>query len=808
VEHFLQDLRLALRALVRRPGLAIVAALTFALGLGANSAIFSFVNGVLLTPLPFAEPDRLVRIESVRGGEPGRVSMIDIRDFEEDTDLFVDIAAFNEGAAYNFSDGAVPEELPATLTTRNLFEVLGVPLLVGDVWPESYDRERSFGIVLNHGVWQRAFGGERNILGKKLTLDGAPNYVVFGILPEGFDFPARADLYRSICINEKSPNYLERGARNVRAIARLRDGVTYGEAQRVLDNLGREWQGAYPLENQGITFRLVPLSEAYVGEARPYLLLLLGAVGFVLLIAIVNVTNLLLTRAVGREREIALRTALGSGRMRLYSQLAMEGVVLAFVGAALGLLFAHGGVSALMAMVRTDLPSWISVELDSRVVFFTAAISIATGLLASIAPALRAGRTNLGASLKERGRGGRGGLEHRRLRSALVVAQLALALALLAGAGLLAKSFLRMQGDSLGFRPESLLTFRVALPWSTYPSDSGRIERFQTEVVRRLAELPGVEAATFNGGLPIVATEEGYRRSFTLEGQPETEQRSNPYAYHQEIHPSYFEVIGIALLEGRAFTELDLKETEPVAIVNRHFAETFWPDESALGKRVKIGDPRDDGPFRTIVGVVSDVKHESLVGDKAFDLYTNYLQTPYANAYFLVRTRVDPLSLVEPARQAVLAVDPDQSIYDILTMEGRLLASVWQRRLASVVFALFAGAALFLAAVGIYGVLSYAVTQRQREMGIRSALGASPRDILFLVLRDGLALALTGCILGVLGALLLSRGLASLLHQVSPTDPGTFVGVAALLLGVALLASYLPAFRARRVSPNISLRQE
>ncbi|HEY7820781.1 MAG TPA: ABC transporter permease, partial [Vicinamibacteria bacterium] len=687
-------------------------------------------------------------------------------------------------------------------------EVLGVPLLVGDVWPESYDRERSFGIVLNHGVWQRAFGGDRNILGKKLTLDGAPNYVVFGILPEGFDFPARADLYRSIAINEKSPNYLERGARNVRAIARLRDGVTYGEAQRVLDNLGREWQGAYPLENQGITFRLVPLSEAYVGEARPYLLLLLGAVGFVLLIAIVNVTNLLLTRAVGREREIALRTALGSGRMRLYSQLAMEGVVLAFVGGALGLLFAHGGVSALMAMVRTDLPSWISVELDSRVVIFTAAISIATGLLASIAPALRAGKTNLGASLKESGRGGTGGLEHRRLRGALVVAQFALALALLAGAGLLVKSFLRMQGDSLGFRPESLLTFRVALPWSTYPNDSGRVERFQTEVVRRLAELPGVEAATFNGGLPIVATEEGYRRSFTLEGQPETEQRSNPYAYHQEIHPSYFEVIGIPLLEGRAFTELDLKETEPVAIVNRHFAETFWPDESALGKRVKIGDPRDEGPFRTIVGVVSDVKHESLVGDKAFDLYTNYLQTPYANAYFLVRTRVDPLSLVEPARQAVLAVDADQSIYDILTMEGRLLASVWQRRLASVVFALFAGAALFLASVGIYGVLSYAVTQRQREMGIRSALGASPRDILVLVLREGLALALIGCALGVAGALLLSRSLASLLHQVSPTDPGTFLGVAALLLGVAFLASYLPAFRARRVSPIASLRQE
>jgi predicted permease len=799
---------LAVRGLVRRPGLSTVAVLTFALGIGANSAIFSFVNGVLLTPLPFPEPDRLVRLESVRGGEPGRVSMIDIRDLEEDTELFEDIAAFNEGAAYNFSDGAVPEELPATLTTRNLFEVLEVPLFAGDVWPESYDRERSFGIVLNHGVWQRAFGGDRAILGKKLALDGAPNYVVFGILPEGFDFPARADLYRSICINERSPNYLERGARKVRAVARLRDGVTYGEAQRVLDNLGREWQRAYPLANQGITFRLVPLSETYVGDARPYLLLLFGAVGFVLAIAIVNVTNLLLTRAVGRGREIALRTALGSGRMRLFSQLAMEGVVLAFLGGALGLLFAYWGVSALKALVRTDLPSWISVELDSRVVIFTAAVSIATGLLASIAPALRAGRTDPGRTLKESGRGGTGGIEHRRLRALLVVSEFALALALLAGAGLLVKSFLRMQSDDLGFRPQSMLTFRVALPWSTYPYGSGRVERFQQETLRLLREIPGVEAATFNTDLPIIASLQGERRSFTAEGQPESDQRNNPYVFHQAVHPSYFEVMGIPLLEGRLLTELDLPATEPVVVLNRHFAETFWPNESALGKRLKPGDPDDNEPFRTVVGVVGDVKHGSLAGDRALDFYTSYLQTPYQNAHFLLRTRVDPRSFVEPSRRAVLRVDPDQSIYDVYTMEERLLASVWQRRLASVVFTLFAAVALFLAAVGIYGAMSHAIGQRQREMGIRTALGASPNAILLLALRDGLALSLAGCAVGLLGALFISRALSSLLHQVSPTDPMIFSGVSALLLLVALAASCLPALRARRVNPTAALRQE
>ncbi|HEY7700184.1 MAG TPA: ABC transporter permease, partial [Vicinamibacteria bacterium] len=685
-------------------------------------------------------------------------------------------------------------------TTRNLFDVLGVPLLTGDVWPESYDRERSFGIVLNDGLWRRAFGGDRSILGKKITLDGAPNYVVFGILPPGFDFPARADLYRSICINEKSPNYLERRARNVRAIGRLRDRVSYGEAQRVLDNLSSAWQRAYFLDNQGITFGLVPLEEAYVGEARPYLLLLLGAVGFVLLIAITNVANLLLTRAVEREREVALRTALGGGRLRLVVQLAMEGMLLAFVGGLVGLLLSHWGVSLLKALVHTDLPSWVSVEVNGSVVAFTAALSLATGLLASIGLALRAGRTQLAETLKESGRGGTSGLEHRRLRGAMVVAEFALALVLLAGAGLLVKSFFHMQSDELGFRPQSMLTFRVALPWSTYPNDSGRVERFQTETLRRLREIPGVEAASFNGGLPIVASEEGYRRTFTVEGQPELEQRDNPYAFHQEIHPSYFEVLGIPLLEGRGFTELDLNDTEPVAILNRRFAETFWPNESALGKRVKLGDPKDDSPFRTVVGVVGDVKHESLVGDRAFDLYTNYLQTPYQNAYFLLRTRVDPLSLVEAARRVVLEVDPDQSIYDVFTMDGRLLASVWQRRLASVVFAVFAVLALFLAAVGIYGVMSYTVSQRQREMGIRSALGASPRDILVLVLREGLVLSLSGCAVGVAGALLLSRALAGLLHQVSPGDPTTFFGVAATLVAVALGASSIPALRARRVT--------
>jgi predicted permease len=808
VEHLVRDFHLAVRALVRRPGLSIVAVLTFALGIGANSAIFSFVDGVLLTPLPFPEPDRLVRLYSVRGGEPGRVSMIDLRDFEEETDLFVDIAAFNEGAAYNFSDGAVPEELPATLTTRNLFDVLGAPLLFGDVWPESYDRERSFGIVLNHGVWQRAFGGDRTLLGRKLTLDGAPNYVVFGVLPPGFDFPARADLYRSIAINEKSPNYLERGARNVRGIGRLRDGVSYFEAERVLDSLSREWQRAYPMDNQGITFRLVPLQEAYVGEARPYLLLLLGAVGFVLLIAIVNVTNLLLSRAIGRERELALRTALGGGRLRLFVQLAMEGMVLAFAGGGLGLLLSHFWVSALKALVRTDLPSWISVDLDLSVVAFTGAVSVLTGVLASVLPALRASRTDLGATLKEAGRGGTGGLEHRRLRGFLVVSEFALALSLLVGAGLLVKSFLRMQSDSLGFQPERMLTFRVALPWSTYPYRSGRIERFQSEVVRRLGELPGVEAATFNTDLPIIASLAPDPRSFTMERQPEAEQRENPYVFHQAVHPSYFEVMGIPLLEGRGLADLDLPETQQVVVVNRHFAETFWPNESALGKRLKPGDPDDDEPFRTVVGVVGDVKHGSLAGDRALDLYTSYLQTPYPNAHFLLRTRVDPLSLVGPARHAVLQVDPDQSIYDVFTMEERLLASVWQRRLASSVFVLFAAVALFLAAVGIYGVLSYAVGQRQREMGIRSALGASPRDILVLVLRDGLYLGLTGCAVGVVGALLLSRALASLLHEVSPSDPSTFLGVAALLVAVAVAASSLPAFRARRASPITALRHE
>jgi putative ABC transport system permease protein len=472
------------------------------------------------------------------------------------------------------------------------------------------------------------------------------------------------------------------------------------------------------------------------------------------------------------------------------------------------LFVGHWGVSSLKALIGVDLPSWVTIELDRSVLLFTIGVTLLAGLLASVAPALAAGRAHVGASLREVARGGAGGVSERRMRSVLVVAELGLALALLAGAGLLVRSFERLRSGDLGFRPERMLTFRVALPWSTYPSDGERIENFLTETLRKLRELPGVEAATFNGGLPIIASREGYRTSFTAEGQPEVEQRENPFVFLQEIHPGYFDVMGIPLVEGRAFSDLDRKETEPVAIINRHFAETFWPGEIALGKRVKLGSPGEDRPYHTIVGVVGDVKHESLAGSRALDFYTSYLQTPYANAYFLLRTGVDPLSLVEPARRVVLSVDPDQSIYDVFTMEERLLSSVWQRRLASVFFALFAGLALLLAAIGIYGVTSYAVQRRRREMGVRSALGAGPRDIVVLLLSDGMKLSLWGAAVGLAGALFLSRLLRSLLHEVSPSDPATFLAVTVLLVSVAVLSTYVPALRARRVEPVDALRQE
>jgi predicted permease len=809
VETLWQDLRYGARALIKKPGFTFVVALTLALGIGANTAIFSFVNALLLRPLPYREADRLVRIASIRGKEEGRLSMLELKDLREQTPIFESVAPYVPGAQYNYSGDGAPEELASVLVSRDLFNTLGVPLLHGGLWPESYDLERNFGVILTYDFWMRRFGGDPNVLGHKITLDAAPFYVIHGVAPQGFNFPGNVQFFRSIAINERMPNYKDRDARNVYAVARLKPGVSYEQARAELDAFSRRMAETYPNINAGLSFTLKPLRDLYAGDVRPYLWLLLAAVGFVLLIACANVINLLLARSLAREREIAIRTALGAGRSRLIRQLLTESLLLAVVGGLAGLATGWGWVKLLRSLVRAEMPAWITIDIDWRVLVFTMAVSILTGLMAGLAPALQASKPNLNELLKEGAKGSQGAAR-RQLRKALVVAEIALALVLLVGAGLMVRSFLRLQQTELGFEPDNLLTMRVALPWRKYNDAQGpeRQKQFYQQLLERLAALPGVESAAVTSNLPLSSERQEGKLTFTVEGQSAEEQQRNPYLNDLRASPNYFQTIGVRLLKGRLLNEFDREETERVGVISQRLAERAWPGQDPIGKRLKVGGVNSQGRWTTVVGVVGDVKHEEIAGEGGLDLYVSYQQFGDSNMYLLLRAKVAPMALAEAANRAVWEGDPEQSTFDIMTMEERVTDTIWQRRLSGALFIVFAALALILASVGIYGVMSYVVSQRTREIGVRMAMGARPRDVLKLVIGQGAKLIAAGLGAGLIVALIAARIINSMLYQISSTDPLTYLVVLLLLAAVALVACYIPARRAMKVDPMTALRVE
>jgi putative ABC transport system permease protein len=808
MQTFWQDLRYGARMLIKKPGFTLVVVLTLALGIGANTAIFSFVNALLLRPLPYKDADRLVRIAALRGNEEGRFSMLELKDMREQTASFELIGAYIPGAQYNYSGDGAPEEFSAILATREFFQVMGVPQLHGDVWPEEYDRERNFGVVLSYEVWQRRFGGDPNVLGRKITLDAAPFYTIYGVMPPQFNFPASTQLFRSIAISKFLPNYEQRDKRNVYAIARLKPNVTAEQARAELNTFSQRLAQTYPDLNQGLNFTLKPLRDFSVGDVRPYLWLLLAAVGFVLLIACTNVINLLLARSLAREREIAIRTALGAGRGRLIRQLLTESLLLASLGGLLGLAFAVGWVRLLKGLIRAELPTWIAIDLDWRVLVFTLAVSLFTGLIAGLAPALQVSKPDLNELLKEGAKGSQGGRQG--LRKALIVAEVALAMVLLIGAGLLVKSFLRLQQTDLGFNPGNLLTMRVALPWRKFNDQQGpeRQKQFFQQLLERLSGLPGVASAALTSNLPLAAERQEGKLTFTVEGQSADEQQRNPFVNDIRVSPNYFQAMGIPLVAGRTLTEFDAAATERVGVISQRLAERLFPGQNPLGKRLKVGDLFSQSQWTTIVGVVRNVKHEEIAGDGGLDLYASYQQVGESNMYLLLRTNVPPLNLVDGATRAVWASDPEQSVFNVTTMETRIADTVWQRRLSGTLFLVFAALALALAAIGIYGVMSYAVSQRKREIGIRMALGAQPKDVLRMIVGQGARLIALGLGIGFVVALIGSRLIHSLLYGISSADPLVYVSVLAVLTAVALLACWLPARRATRVDPLQALRQE
>lgn len=804
MQAILADLRLALRRARQEPAFSLLVIVTLGLGIGANTAVFSAVNG-LLRPGPFTDPDRLVRISSVRGDQEGPLAVPEL-DALKALPVVEDAAMYTDQGMYNASGFGTPEELAATITNHNLFRLLGVEPMLGSTFSPASDRTRRFDLVISHGLWVRKFGRDPNVVGRTMTLDGAPGYVIHGVMPPDFTFPTQSDLFRSSGIAADPKFYERRDVRGMMAVARLRDGVTIRQARDAIDALGRRLAQEFPATNGGLTFRVAPLSEMYTGTIRPYVLLLFGAVGLVLVIACANVANLFLSRALARDREVALRIALGAERRHIIRQLLVESLMLSAAGALLGLTVAFQGVRVLTAMVPVQLPHWMRVEVDGRVALFLIGVTLVTGTAAGLVPALRTWSTDLQATLKEITRGASAGVRQQRLRHGLVIVDVALALVLLVGAALMLQTVARLQRVPLGFDADRALTFRVELGWAAYGTLPKTVA-FHRRVIEAMRALPGVRAVSFDDNLPMSGKprDAGPIRLFAQ--SPDDEAR-NPFVNRHVTGPDYFTVMGIALRGGRAFSDGDRPETTPVAVVSRRAADRLWPSQDPIGRRFQFADTSRPDTWLTVVGLSDPVLHHELDGDPGLDIYLPYTQSAANGPYYVLKTSGDPLALAKVAPAIIGQTDANQSFLDVQSYDGRIARRMWQRHLSGVLFGSFSVLALLLSSVGLYGVLSQLVTQQTRDIAVRVALGATRADILRMIIGRGLTLAAIGAGIGLVLASLLARGVADVLFGISPHDPVTFAGVTLLLLVIAALACYVPARRAMAIAPLEALRTE
>jgi len=815
MDSLLQDIRYSVRRLLKSPAFTLIVILTLALGIGANTAIFSAVNAVLLRPLGYGEPDRLVTIQHLHPSLAGLrtpVSAPGFADYQRQA-RSIEAMAVETGWAANLTGEGEPARLQGARVTGRYFSTLAVPAAVGrTLLPGEDSAGREHVVVLSNGLWQRLFGKSRAVVGRSLSLNGE-SYEVVGVMPRDFrDAQNRnVELWTPLVFR---PDQLADGERThefLNLVARLRPGVPLEQAAAELrtlaERLKRQYPDQYPSDWSLVT---TPLAQRIVGNVRPALLVLLGAVGFVLLIACANVANLLLARAAARAKEIAVRTALGAGRDRLVRQLLTESVLLALTGGVVGLFLAFWGVRAIVALNPTNLPRVDEIGVDGAVMVFTLVVSLATGLLFGLAPAVHALGGDLHGMLKEGGRGAAGDRSGQGLRRTLVVAEMALALTLLTGAGLLIKSFARLQGVDPGFDPDRLLTFNLSLPPARYPSDTAQAAFFD-QVLPALAAVPGVQAA---GATSVMPFSGGWSTgSFEIEGYQPPPKQPGPWGDIRIVSPGYFETLRIPLRRGRLLTDQDRPEAPRVAVIDDEFVRRYWPHDDPIGKRLTFGPPAGAADTSSrewveVVGVVGHTKQEGLDAENRLQLYLPYSQRPMPFITLAVRTAGDPERYVNPVRRAVQSVDPDQPLSAVSSMDDLISRSVGQRRLSMMLLSLFSGIALVLASVGIYGLMSYSVAQRSRELGVRIALGAARADVLRLVLRQGMTLALTGIVIGVGVAFGLSRVIESQLFGVRATDPATFGGMAVLLTLTALTANLVPAWRATRVDPAVVLRDE
>ena len=815
MDTLFQDLRYSLRRLARSPAFSAVVVLTLALGIGANTAIFSAVNAVLLRPLPYREPERLVTIEHLYpslDGLEAPVSVPGFIDYERKGRSFESMAV-ETGWQANLTGVGEPVRMQGERVTGKFFATLQVPALLGrTLQPGEDSAGRDRVAVLSYDAWQRIFGADPGIVGRSLALNGE-SYEVVGVMPSGFrDFFNRdAEIWAPLVFRSDQTTDDRRTTEYLNLTARMKPGVSVQQAQGEMRTLAEQLKRDYP-DSYPPTWSLLVtgLSLEATGDIRPALLVLLGAVGFVLLIACANVANLLLARAAARSKEIAVRTALGATRKRLLKQLLTESVLVSLAGGAFGLLLAFLGVRTLVAMDVGNLPRSDEIGIDGTVMAFALAVSLVAGVLFGLAPALHTATPNLHGALKEGGRGTTADRGSHALRRSLVVTEVALALTLLTGAGLLLKSFARLQGVDPGFDPANLLTFNVSLPQSKYASDTAQAAFFE-QALPALARVPGVTGVGATTVMPFGGS--WSTAGFDIEGYQPPENQPGPWGDIRIVSPGFFETLRIPLLRGRYLADSDRDGSRLVAVIDQEFVRRYWPREDPLGKRFTFGPPEGvtdttQNEWIEVVGVVGHTAHEGLDADPRIQLYLPYRQAAQPFMAVAVRTTGSPDRYVNLARNAIRSVDPDQPISGVSDMEELLSRSVGQRRLSMMLLSLFSGIALVLASIGIYGVMSYSVTQRSRELGVRIALGADRGDVLRLVLRQGMGLAVAGIGIGLAAALALTRLIKSQLYGVAATDPATFVLVAGVLAATALLANLIPAIRAMRTDPAVVLREE
>jgi putative ABC transport system permease protein len=789
MQTLFQDLRYGMRMLLKNPGFAIVAVITLALGIGANTAIFSVVYGVLLKPLPYKDADRIV---------VANISPPDFRDVRESNQVFDQMAIWASNL-YNVNIDGEATQVMGAIVSPEFFPMLGSPFL-GRAWRT--DEEMQPLTVISYDFWQSRFQGNPNVIGKTVRLSNEVQTII-GVMPPEFQYPTRDfKLWTTFGLAlSKAPQQAEnRQLRIFRAVAHLKPGVSSVQAQAEMDLISQRLQQQYPETNANARITLTSLSQRIVGDVEPVLWVLLATVGFILLIACANVANLMLARTAARERELAIRSALGAGRGRLMRQLLMESLLLSFVGGLTGLLFAMWGIDLLPGLSPANIPRLTAIGVNSPVLFFTLGISVVTGCLFGLAPALQ--MPNLNQSLKEGGRGTLGDPRGKRLRASLVVVEIALSLVVLIGAGLLMKSLVRLLQVDPGLVAENLLTANINLVQFKDPQRRAAVQR---EIISRISQIPGVQAAGGGTGRPPDIAQRGTR--FTVQGLPD-ENGNARFSYFIAISPDYFRALGTPFVEGRSFTERDDAGSPKVVIISKTLARNLFPNESAVGKRLKLINPEQSNEWREIVGVAGDVRYGGLNDSDGWTIYTPFAQTPFLWNYLMIRTDGLPETLTQSVRQAVSSVDATVEAGDFRTMDQLISQSIAQPRFYTILLGAFAFLALALAAVGIYGVMAYAVAQRTHEIGVRMALGASRGDVLRMVIKQGMILALAGVALGLLAAFGLTRLMSNLLFDVRATDPMTFVGISIMLIGVALLACFIPARRATKVDPIVALRYE